>query len=785
MYISKEQSEELDRAIKSLEVAFRSFIADTLYNEYSNSSLFKNALESISISSDLIYARKFTAKLVEYKRDSNKLYNTINECQNALNTKVFNNEVLFVSDLINLLLLFFNKHFSSHLIIKEFNSIIDFHYCCSLYHKIRNNLSHPASHPIIDSDANKVIYFINNICSSLDEKYFWYDSKDKIIKNVDNYKKINYQLILKYSNLNLASAFHRSLLCRDEVINNLYSVLLGENGRKRLAGSVVLFGYGGVGKTAITTEFLHKVTKDKLDGKYKDIEYLLFFSSKNEYLKENKTTGEFYIENTKSQFTTLDELIILICLSLNINNIEEIETLSGKGIIAIDNIENLDKLEKEAIINFIPTITRNVQFIVTSRNEESCEEKIHIEEFKNNQLGVKFILELIESEDLDITLNDEQIKELLSVSKGNALIIVQALNIIDRNVSTFNEVVKSLGSMKSKNTAMIADFMYKNTFDKSLKYLLEKEYPINLVLQIIFLYDEEIELYSISKLCNITVLDAEYICKYLAERLIIKKIGEYYRLNEFAEKFIFIKLLPDRFELSKIKDKVRTHKERMKKKLSEFNKKLESNYQLQQNVEEWQPKNYMDRMIIAELFPIYARAQQFINKKDKVNYEQCIKEFDEHSFITNHPYVPLQKARILLLGYNKFYRNDKNILEEIESLFEQAVSDIEYDYTYLYGCLSHASLLMFFGAFLSRQLKQYSRSIRFLEEAKDFFDGSKGKGWFSTCNFLSHSYLLMYNETKDNAYEDQLKKVVREVISNTPPSFNIDKYKNKFQEYVV
>ncbi|WP_413692960.1 hypothetical protein [Psychromonas sp. KJ10-2] len=73
--------------------------------------------------------------------------------------------------------------------------------------------------------------------------------------------------------------------------------MLGNNIRQRLAGSIVLYGYGGVGKTAITTEFLYRVLRDKKDGKYTDVSYLLFYSSKDEYLRDNKSTGELYLDS--------------------------------------------------------------------------------------------------------------------------------------------------------------------------------------------------------------------------------------------------------------------------------------------------------------------------------------------------------------------------------------------------------------------------------------------------------------------------------------------------------
>lgn len=70
---------------------------------------------------------------------------------------------------------------------------------------------------------------------------------------------------------------------------------------------------------------------------------------------------------------------------------------------------------------------------------------------------------------------------------------------------------------------MIANFMYKNTFDTALKYLKKAGHPIDEIMQIISLYDEKIELYSLHKLTKIDISQAEIICNYLLERLILKK----------------------------------------------------------------------------------------------------------------------------------------------------------------------------------------------------------------------------------------------------------------------
>lgn len=784
MYISIEQSQELDRIVKSTEVALRSFVSDTLIKNYSDATSFKLALKSISISDKLIYSKRFDAKLKNFTSKHKEIFQLICDCKTALDSQSYNNDVPYISEIIDLLLIFFNAHFSDKDIVKEFSSIEEFHYCCTLYHKLRNNLSHPASHPTTTLDANKVVYFIENLLAALDQKYFWYATRENIGNNIQRYNGITLGTLPRHHNLNFASSTHKRLLCRETIIKNMYESLLGDDIRQRLAGSIVLYGYGGVGKTAITTEFLYRLLRDKRDGKHPDIEYLLFFSSKDEYLKENKTTGELYIDTAKPEFSTLADLKTLICKCLGVHDISSISDYPGRGIIAIDNIENIDGDEKLKILDFIKSLPRTVQFIVTSRGEEACEEKIHIEEFSNNDTGVKFVEEIIESEGFNLEVSKSTAEQVINATKGNALIIVQTLNIIDRGVSTFDEITRSLESMRSKNSEMIANFMYKNTFDDALKHLSSKGYPVNEIMQVISLYDERIELYSISKLAKLEIADAERICNYLLERLVLKKSGEYYELNEFAKRFVFIKLLPDRIELNKVRDKIKKHKERMKLKLAELENTLNANSALHRNVNEWQPKNYIDKIVIAELFSLYGDAIKCVGRNDKRAYEKYLKEFDEHSFITNHPYVPLQKARLLKEGMFKFHRGDNGILQEVERLYEEAVESIEYDYRYLIGSIAHASLLMLFGIFLCQHLKEHSRAIRFLEDAKKFHGGNKGKGWFIVCNYLSSSYEKMYSQTKDNAYKDLLRKLVKEVLSlggsGSSGSFSIETYKKKY-----
>ncbi|MFL9933584.1 ATP-binding protein [Paraburkholderia sp. RL18-103-BIB-C] len=788
MYISEKQSHKLDGAVKGFEVALRSFVANVMVTAFPSAADFLVALNSVSIAPSLIYSKRFKAKLDNIIKNVSPIYGTLNECNNSIQTGAYDNDVPYVSEIIDLLLLFFNSHFSKQGLTKEFSSVEEFHYSCTLFHKIRNNLSHPASKPTTIPDAAKVANFVENVVIVLDNKFFWYASKERLREAIRDYKEVVDGTNVIH-NLESATSTHANLLCREGEINDLYLSLLGSDLRQRLAGSVVLYGYGGVGKTAITTEFLYRLLRDKKDGKYHDLDYLLFFSSKDEYLRSSQSTGELYIDSARPEFSTFDELAQGICKHLKISNTDELAKKYRRGIIAIDNIENIDAAERDKIFVFVKSLPRNVQFIITSRNEEQCEEKIHIKEFKKDSIGISFVESIIDSEGFNVALTPTMIATLLEASKGNALIIVQTLNSLHNGVTTFSQIMQSLDSMRSKNSEMVASFMYKNTFDKALLYLSESGHPVNDVMCIISLYDERIELYSISRLAKVEVSDAEKICNYLLERLILAKFGEYYELNEFAKRFVLIKLLPDRFELSNLRDKIKNHKDRMKKKLEVLETTLESKSDLHKNVTEWQPRNYIDKIVIAELFSLYGEAGACVRKGDKSGFERYVREFNEHSLITNHPYVPLQKARLLKSGIWKFYKGDVNILDQVQRAYEEALESIEYDYRYLIGTAAHASLLMLLGVSLCADRRDYGRAIRFLEHAKSIFDQiATEKPWFICCNYLSISYKERYRQTNDRAYIVNLSRVVKQVNASRKKapgaSFDVDKYLEQFRGYL-
>ena len=74
--------------------------------------------------------------------------------------------------------------------------------------------------------------------------------------------------------------------------------ILGEVGTYyRKARSVVVYGYGGLGKTALVVELFNIIMKEINDTNNSyNIDYMLFFSAKQEKLDIIQTTGDYIIK---------------------------------------------------------------------------------------------------------------------------------------------------------------------------------------------------------------------------------------------------------------------------------------------------------------------------------------------------------------------------------------------------------------------------------------------------------------------------------------------------------
>lgn len=570
----------------------------------------------------------------------------------------------------------------------------------------------------------------------------------------------------------------------------MHNYIVGKDSYCRVAGSVVLFGYGGVGKTALVIDFIHsllRLIKDKKD-EY-EYDFILFYSSKDEYLKQNIRSGEIYIDKRNSQIKNFNDFQQALFHDLDICTADEIKSKYRGGIIVIDNIENIGESEKEMFYDFIKTVPRSVQFIITSRNEEPCEEKLHIKEFRTYEKGCDFIKKYNQSEGFQLEIAIEEMHALIDASKGNTLILVQCLSGLNEGTLGLDEVISNLENIRSKSVEVIADFMYKNTFENTIRELEKTGVDPKNVIRTISLYEEKIDLYSISKLSGIDIGTAESICQHLLKKLIINKLGEYYTINEFANSFIFIKLLPSNDETQCILSSIREHKLKIAETLETLTEKCSKKSTIKHIMDDWKPRNYIERIVIAEAFDTFDKIIQPIIKKDLNSILDIFEKYSEIELVTNHPYIRFQKARIyskcLPLFKNEIYDDIKN---KICRSYEDAIEAIQFSHPFIRGTTSHGAVLMLYGIFLHTRLNDHSRAIRYLEEAADIFEKDKKKNYFSTLNYLTSACIKKLLETSDSTFSKKIQKNIEIVINNgdiaSQEGFNIERFKKTFGAYI-
>lgn len=789
MYVSTVLTFKLDEIIKSFEVALRSYLATEIEPKFSDENNFKTHLKSLQSSqqpTSIVLSSRIDSIITSFISDYKNIYSLFQKASETTILKDFTSDnVPYVSQLINLIILFFKDLNELKDMSNNYTTIEEFLYKCSLYHRIRNDLSHPGSNKILKNDASEILKLIMKFTDFLDDKYFWYVSKIELEKKIDNYYREEKNKILKFDNLKNINVPHQKTLCRESELELLHKHILGETSYSRVAGSTVIYGYGGVGKTALVIDFIYEILQKMQSEEYKDkYDFILFFSSKEEVLTTKKTTGEFYIDKIHVDIHTFDEIASQIFNILKCKDLSELQKTELKGLIIIDNIENLKEEEKSKIFNFMQNIPRNIQFIITSRNEELTEQKLHLSEFKDFEKGKDFIQSYIESNDLNLKINDDDIKILLSATKGNTLLLVQSLRSLDDNSTTIGEISNDLNNYESSSFDKVASFMYKNTFDNALNELESKGLDPKNIITIATLYKEKIDLYTLSQLTKVSINEVREISNYLTSKLIFDKTHEFYTVNEFASRFIFISLMPNKREKEQLEEKISDYKKDLNEKLNKLDEQMKSNEKINRIITDWKPNNYIDRIVIAQVFQMFDKFNKYIKEKNTEVIANLFNEYEKHEYTTKHPYVRFQKARILnrMLIHNFYGRKTKEErILEIKRCYEDTLEYINTSYSYIKNTESHIAVLMFFGFFLNRNLTDFPKAIKYLEDAMDLQENIEDKKYYLVANELSFLYLDMYKEKNDSYYLEQYNLVYKRIVEKKDflaknSFFNLNKY---------
>ena len=589
MYLSTEQHDRLRTIVMSFEIPFRTYIANTLVEKYSQLNEFYDALMHEEVSEDI--SPTFKSQIGKIKSQPERIHNLLKVTVESMNKKVNDEDVAVpdVATIVGLVLLFqdiFSGFIEMYVERETFLTQIE------KYHYVRNKLNHPGCKTLEEQDLALVLSFISNACIFIAierEDCFWNKTEEKIYKEIKTLESIEtgkYEFINNFEELPLLD---HKIVCREKEVEDIKRFIYGIKGALRKKVSLSIYGYGGVGKTALVIEGIKSIIQDIADettlNNYNP-DFILFFTAKEEALDLSFTTGKIQRKIYRHNFSSFDELKSSIFDKLNISGFEGYD---GQGIIIIDNLETLERSERIKINEFIDYMSPNgVQYIVTSRNEEECEERMKLDGFEAID-GKNFIKQYIEENELDLHLSDIDQETLLEMSKGNTLVLVLSLRRLSRKIATIDGIVTDLSKMSSVQSVatelvslpangyeIISEFMFKNTFIELEERLIDDKELFARLLQVFAVFPKEtIDIYTMCMLLDVGYMQIEPYLNMLCRFLILERKGDSYAINSFAEKYIVQRFLTDRETYERVSSKIEKSVREIEEDLKKLNNDLE------------------------------------------------------------------------------------------------------------------------------------------------------------------------------------------------------------------
>ena len=739
MYLTSAQHDQLRTLILGFEIPYRSYIAEVILSTYHDKNSFSAALTSIQLStSQPTWNNTIKNQIAKAQKNPDKLFAALQFANNSFASKSVAGEsdVPMLGEL-NVLIYVFQQNFS--LLINIFPCFSDFFSLARKYSYVRNKLNHPLCKILEDTDMIPVLNFMEEICKWLDCKYFWDKSKSDIIKRITALRTSQVVIPISIQNINDMPFPEMRIVCRTKEIASIKEFIYGKPGAFRKQSSYCIYGYGGLGKTALVLEGMKEVIQDVIDGttinNYKPA-FLLFFSAKERKLTYSQTSGVIESVIVRKTFSTFSELKAQI---FDLLQIDGFEGFTRNGIIIVDNLETLSGQDRQELHDFIQAGSPScIQYILTSRKEEQYDVNVELNGFENES-GLLFVNEYSEENDLNLNLSKEECSELLQISKGNTLVLVLCLSRLSRKLETVASIQADFSKLPTTKALkyelaklppsgfdIISEFMFKNTFEE-VESIFNSEYEnIYKILRIFTVYDgDEIDIYTISIIAEIPCQTVQQIANILCHYLILERQGANYRLNQFAEKYIIQRFLPDAVQYASLQEKVERCVRQTNRELKMFKEAVERNPERKKILKDWNLLTSGDKIAAAKIDSIFVDVREQCNKGNKFFVRDALEgaspkiELLEKTSI--HPYIQYQKARILRLIDDSGILPEKHD-EEIQDVYKNVIWSIKTNplYSSIQHTKSYASVLWIYGMRLIPD--DISAATRYLEDAKSTFE---------------------------------------------------------------
>ena len=469
----------------------------------------------------------------------------------------------------------------------------------------------------------------------------------------------------------------------------------------------------------------------------------------------------------RCHFKSADELIQLILSELSI---ETFRKFKDEGLIVIDNLETLPLEEREKIKTFVDTQTPSeMQFILTSRNSEEYDVNFKLAGFDSSG-GIAFIDSYNEENSLDTNLTYDEKEQLLSLAQGNTLVLVLSLRRLSKNLATveglktefsnangWKSLKSSLTATPSNTYEVVAEFMYKDTFEhieavfgehKGLFYKILKVFAV--------IPNDSTDISTICLLTKEAYPNVEAIMDVLCNYLIIEKRETQYALNSFAEKYIVGRFLPDAEQYNSLSAEIASRQRDVKRSLEQLNEDIKNRPPLAKIMSDWQIITDIDRINAAKVYELYGEVKRDCDGNGRFRVatalEDALKKCEEAEKLTAHPFIKYQRARILQIIDNSCVLEERHA-DSIQKAFSDAIYSIKTigQYAGIAQTKSYAALLWIYGQHLA-DTHDYPHSIRYLEEAKISFEEQalSDQQYYQCCTRLGTVYLDYYLQDRSD-----------------------------------
>lgn len=788
MYLSIKQHDLFRTLLMGFEIPFRVHIAKVIISAYPSASSF----ESIMISKNGLLTPSSPQLLKDILPEACRRH-TLQKTYQKFQAAVSSTEPIITEDIdlpmvgaLNLATFALTEHFTG--LYSLFGTYNTFCSQAELYRYCRNKLDHPGCRTLEDTHLIPVLSFVKDISYFLDDSCFLQKTREQLLAEVTALQQRRLPIPVKIHNFQEMPYSDLRIVCRDNEIQRIKNFVYGKPDDLRKQHSLCIYGYGGVGKTALVLEAMKQIVRDIQDqttiGEYEP-KYMLFFSAKKRKLALASETGRFLELQLRCHFETAAELISLVLSTLQV---ESLRKYHEDGLIVIDNLETLPLEERQKVKTFVETQTPSeMQFILTSRNSEDYESNYKLAGF-DSDAGARFIKEYVAENALTVSLSEQEISQLLLLAKGNTLVLVLSLRRLSRNLSTIgmlqSEFVaqnawKSLRSSLSKTPSntyeVIGEFMYKDTFEhieSAFEGHAELFYKVLKVFAVI--QGDSTDITTICLLTKETYPDVEAVIDILCNFLILEKNDTQLSLNGFAEKYIVGRFIPDAETYNKLSSEITLRQRQVKNDLEQLQRDMEGRSSLSKIMQDWLIISDIDRITAAKMYRLYGTVKDAFDHGGRFQFIGTFDEFltkcEEAESMTAHPFVKYQKARIFQL-VDKYNLLPQKHCEDIKKGFHDAIYSINAleQYSGIQQTKSYASLLWLFGQYLS-DVHELQPAIRYLEESKTSFEEQHigDQEYYQCVTKLGHVYLDFYLEDRVNrlTYLRRSREVARTLSQN-------------------